>query len=115
MRGRRYFEKMEHKRRLKKIHAMKYANMENPKLLEQEIRESADDSRYSHIRGERNGGYHYWDQFYLSGSRGFAKKYSDKRIRQRFRERIRNTDPEDVIALRGSDYEKEFDYAWTIW
>ena len=115
MRGRRYFDKMEHKRRMKKKHARQYGNRENPKLLEQEMRQDLDDSAYSRRRAERNGGYHYWDQFYLSGSRGFAKKYSDKRIRQKFREQIRNEDPEDVSALRGSEYEKEFDYAWAVW
>ena len=28
---------------------------------------------------------------------------------------IKCIDPEDVIAMRGADYEKEYDYMYTIW
>ena len=63
----------------------------------------------------RNDGWEYWQEWYMTGSRQYAKKYSDKRIRQKYRQLIRNTDPEDITAPRGADYEKEYDYVWTIW
>ena len=50
-----------------------------------------------------------------TGRRQYAKKYSDRRIRQKYRQLIHNLDPEDVTAPRGADYEKEYDYNWTIW
>ena len=68
-----------------------------------------------HYRYQRNNGWEYWTEWYMSGRRQYAKKYSDKRIRQKYRQMISNMDPEDVTTLRGADYEKEYDYAWTVW
>lgn len=91
----------------------------NPVLDEAEERESFMEAMESfwgrRHQDLRNGGYQYWNEFYLSGPRGFAKRSTNRRIRQQYREMIANNDPEDIMAHQGSEYQKEFDYAWTIW
>jgi hypothetical protein len=51
----------------------------------------------------------------LSGSRKYAKCCTNRRIRNMYRTRIKSMSPEDIVAPRNSDYEKEFDYLWTIY
>lgn len=116
----RYALKRRHKRKIKKKHMLRYSGGadQNLKIFEDRLRRDAEeyaDTWWRRKHPPRNGGYEYWGECYLSGRRKFAKKFSDKRIRQKYRQMIRNLDPEDVTAPRGSDYEKEFDYAWTIW
>lgn len=63
-----------------------------------------------HANNIRNGGWEYWKTWYMSGRRGFAKKWSNKRVRQQYRQMIHNADHEDIIALRGSGYRDMYDY-----
>jgi len=68
-------------------------------------------------RGKRNGGYEYWKTCYLSGVRRFAKNSTNRVIRAKYRDLLNGVDIEnadDVQALTGSDYEKMFDYWWTV-
>lgn len=85
----------------------------NPKLMEEEYRE-----KYGDMKNARNGGYEYWRSYYLTGSRKYAKSATNGIIRAMYRGLLSVLDPErleDVPALTGSDYEKTFDYDWTIW
>lgn len=115
----RYQQMRRHKRKLKEKYAKsRWDYRENIKLLEAEEREKADRDDWFYRRGPkylRNGGFMYWQDFSISGSRQYAKKYSDKRIRQRFREMLSKMDYEDVPAYHGKDHEKEFDYNWAVW
>ena len=118
----RYALKRRHKRKLEKHYADVYrygsASPGDVRKLREELMREAEDDAYAWYykrHPKRNHGWEYWKVYYLTGRRQFAKKYSDKRIRQRYRQKIRKMDPEDVTAPRGSDYEKEFDYNWTIW
>ncbi len=118
MRLNRHARKMAHKRFLKKRHAETFGAYD-PILDEDKHRadyfetlETYPDSKYI---DHRNEGYTYWDQFYLSGRRRFAKQETNRRIRRKYRELISNEHPDNIPTLRGADYEKEFDYTWTIW
>ena len=83
---------------------------------DRQLREAEEHSDWwSEKHPPKNGGWEYWGEYFLSGMRQYAKKYSDKRIRQKYRQMIKKMDPEDVTAPRGADYEKEYDYWWTIW
>ena len=113
--------KLAHKRKMEQHYANIYHyGSTSPacvrRLREQLIREAEeDDSYWRKKHPPRNRGWEYWKVYYLTGSRQYAKKYSDKRIRQKYRQMIAHMDPEDVTAPRGADYEKEYDYAYTIW
>lgn len=66
----------------------------------------------------RNGGYEYWQAYYLTGPRRYAKFCTNRVIRAMYRDMLRSIDPDDpgdIPAFRGSEYEKIFDYDWTIW
>lgn len=119
MNANRYARKRRHKRELEKKYAKKYAygsgQYDVQWLREKLRREAQEDNWWIRKHPPKNNGWEYWRIYYLSGRRGYAKKYSDKRIRQKYRQMIRHLDLEDVTALRGSDYEKEYDYNWTIW
>lgn len=113
-----YAQKKHHKRVMKKQYAMKYGDITNIRLLRDKLERDAEEYRDSYWYRKhpaRNNGWEYWRQWYISGRRRIAKKYTDKRIRQKYRQMIHRYDPDDVTAPRGSDYEKEYDYAWTIW
>lgn len=107
----RHAMKMRHKHEMQKRYMRKYGGYQNLKIFEEEIRRQ----NHGWYKSQRNGGWDYWSEWYLTGSRQYAKKYSDKRIRQKYRQMIKKLSPEDVTAPRGADYEKEYDYAWTIW
>ena len=110
--------KRRHKRELQKQYMRKYSygREQNLKLFEDKQRNEAnEDSMWIRKHPPRNGGWEYWKQSYLTGMRQYAKKFSDKRIRQKYRIMIDHYDPEDVTAPQGSDYEKEYDYMWTVW
>ena len=62
----------------------------------------------------RNGGYTYWETYYLSGPRKYAKQATNRKIRAKYRDMIKTTDLEEIQVLSGADYEKEFDYWWTV-
>ena len=112
----RHARKRKHKRKMKQRYG--YGSLfsgyrSNIRLMEDEYRrEYGDDADH------RNGGYKYWQAYYLSGMRRFAKEATNGVIRAMYRAMLRSADPEaldDIQALRGSDYEKTFDYDWTIW
>ena len=116
----RYAQKRQHKRKMQKRYMLKYSFGRDHNLTEfrdRLIREAEEyaDTWWGKKHPPRNEGYEYWDEFFYSGMRQYAKKFSDKRIRQKYRQMIKKMDPEDVTAPRGADYEKEFDYWWTIW
>lgn len=111
----RYAEKRRHKRKLKQKYG--YGLYEgyhtNLCMHEQECRE-----RWGDMRNARNGGYQYWQSYYLTGPRQYAKFCTNRAIRAMYRDMMRNLDAEDaddIPALTGADYEKIFDYEWCIW
>ena len=112
----RYALMRKHKRKMKQKFLRHFSLQQyedSIRMLEAQLRE--DNPHYN--RG-RNGGFEYWQNSYLSGKRKFAKRSTNRVIRSRYRDMLRNADEEqleDMRGLRGSDYEKEFDYAWTIW
>lgn len=109
--------KRKHKRELEKKYTIKMYNGDprSVKEFKAKLEEDANDVWWIAFHHPRNNGWEYWKNFYLSGRRQYAKKYTDKRIRQKYRQMIHHFDPEDVTAPQGSDYEKEFDYNWIIW
>lgn len=115
----RYAQKKKHKREMEKKYATRYrfGSPCNVNLLRDQLMREAEeeDSWWLKKHPPRNNGWEYWKDWSLSGARQYAKKFSDKRIRQKYRTMIQKMDAEDVTAPRGADYEKEFDYFWTIW
>lgn len=111
----RYALLREHKRQLKKKYGygLYQGYRENTKLHEAECRE-----RYGDRKNARNGGYEYWQSVYLTGPRQYAKDCTNSAIRAMYRNLLSSADEEaleDIQALTGADYEKIFDYMWTIW
>ena len=111
----RHAQMRRHKRKLKEKYGrgLYTGYRTNPKLMEEEYRE-----KYVDMKNARNGGYEYWQSYYLTGPRKYAKETTNGVIRAMYRALLSVLDPdelEDVQALKGSDYEKTFDYDWTIW
>ena len=121
MKTNRYANKRKHKRELEKKYAKGYAygsGQYDVKFLKQKLVSEANAEENEWWRRKhppRNNGWEYWRTYYMTGMRQYAKKYSDKKIRQKYRRMFRKEDLEDIAALRGADYEKEYDYTWTIW
>lgn len=117
----RYTRKRIHKRKMEKHYANIYGYgggaYDVRKLRDKLMREADEDSDslWRRKHAPRNRGWEYWKYYYLTGRRQYAKKYSDKRIRQKYRQIIKHNDHDDVPALRGAAYEKEYDYSWTVW
>lgn len=104
-----------HKRNLKKkySHGLYEGYRTNLKLHEDWCRENCGDRCNA-----RNGGYEYWQNYYLTGPRQYAKDCTNRVIRAFYRDLFNKLDGdrlEDVQALTGSDYEKMYDYDYTIW
>lgn len=111
----RHAEELRHKRKLKQKygHGLYQGYRTNTHLHEDECRE-----RYGDMRNARNGGYQYWQSYYLTGPRQYAKFCTNRAIRAMYRDLLRSIceeDLDDIQAFQGSDYEKAFDYDWTIW
>ena len=119
MKTNRRARKLRHKREMEKKFAKGYwfgSGRYDVRWLRNKLeRDAQEDWWWIRKHPPRNNGWEYWKVSYLTGPRQYAKKYSDKHIRQKYRLMIHHSDPEDVVALRGADYEKEFDYANTIW
>lgn len=119
----RYARKRRHKRNLEKRFTNQYhygrgSSPGSVRVLRDKLMREAEenaDSWWYRKHPPRNKGWEYWQLCYLTEMRQYAKKYSDKRIRQKYRQMIKKMDPEDVPAPKGADYEKEFDYNWVIW
>ena len=104
-----------HKRKLKQKYGRgpMTAYRTNTRLHEDECRE-----RYGEDRNVRTGGYTYWQTCYLTGPRQFAKRSTNRAIRAMYRDMMNlyaAEDAEEIQALRGADYEKIYDYDYTIW
>lgn len=110
----RYARKRQHKRELKKKHAIAFRNYD-VNADEDYCRRSHEEYKGCKYEDVRNDGYNYWDQFYLSGPRKYAKECTNRKIRAMYRALIANEILSEIIAPQGSDYEKLFDYFWTIW
>lgn len=111
----RYAEERRHKRKLKQKygHGLYEGYRTNIRLHEDECRRE-----YGDRKNARNGGYEYWQSYYLTGPRKYAKWCTNRVIRAMYRDlfrRIREDDLDDIVALHSGDYEKYFDYDWTIW
>ena len=54
----------------------------------------------------------YWKTYYLTGPRSYAKQQTARKARRSFNQKVAHVDWDDFFI---DDYEKSFDYAWTIW
>ena len=117
IRTNRYANKRKHKRLQKKQFARRYGRYgDNLNRLEEEYLENY--TPWYCRRTPPNNGYEYWQTLYLSGVRQYAKWCTNRAIRAYYRDMIRRLDEEgleDLAGLTGSDYEKMYDYAYTIW
>jgi len=106
-----------HKRKLKKkfAHCVFRHYWTNLKLMEEHYKDEANQFDWWMNRHRPNDGFNYWQNGDISGRRKFAKKQTNKVIRTKNREHLANMDPDEIVADRGNDYRKEFDYNWTIW
>ena len=118
----RYAKLRRHKRYLKQRHAnaYRYWNVyDDEQSAHREHEEELESGRHWKWHDPRNFGYTYWNNCYLSGCRKYAKSCTNRRIRAKYRQLAsKNVKDEylgDVVAPQGSDYEKEYDYLWTIW
>lgn len=59
----------------------------------------------------------YWRYCYLSSAKTFAKKATSKAIRNYWKQQLAHCeDWEEIEAgMNRSDYQKQFDYDWTVW
>lgn len=110
----RYERKRAHKRALKKRHAI-HSGTYDPELDKEKERSWYEENIDSKWADRRNNGYQYWDEFYLSGRKTFAKRSTNRRIRSMYREKIATENHAEINAHQGADYQKEFDYAWEVW
>lgn len=128
MRDNRHAAIRRHKLRQKRLYGIHYGGRyaENPKVFEEKKREETENDRrmyrrcHPHESGYRppNGGYEYWKEFYLTGPRKYAKSCTNDVIRAKYRDLLNSLNLEDlenIQALRGSDYEKLFDFWWTLY
>ena len=124
MKQNRYERKRQHIRELKRQHAILWGRY-NTRLDEEHERSNylkcVNSMWLRKYADPRNDGYQYWDRYYLSKSRRYARSCTNKTIRSKYRAKLTNVERteleelEDIIAPRGSDYEKEFDYFWAIY
>ena len=118
MKDNRYARKRQHKRELKKKHAVRYDNYDiglDERLAKEEYARDLESGQVCKWQDPRNEGYTYWVDFSLSGSRSYAKYCTNRKIRSKYRDLIASQEFDHIMALRGSQYEKEYDYFWTIW
>ena len=110
----RYARKRQHKRELKRKHAIAFQKYDIG-VDEDYCRRSHEEFEGSKYDDGRNGGYNYWNQFYLSGPRRYAKYCTNRKIRSMYRALLTNEILSEIVAPQGSDYEKLFDFWWTIY
>ena len=116
MRLNRHARMRQHKRELKKKHAANSWCQFDTRIDEERAHRNYEEDKDSKWVDKRNEGYDYWNHCYLSGRRRFAKDCTNRKIRNIYRNLIASGEfLDDVIAPKGSDYEKFFDYLWTIW
>ena len=94
---------------------------------EQYLATRSDEEREYRTRAYKQGGLpsceQYWSTCYVSGPRCFAKDMTSSILRSDWRN-MKNTlllleddefDDVDYSIGNNSDYQKHFDYTWTIW
>ena len=94
---------------------------------EQYLATRSDEEREYRTRAYKQGGLpsceQYWSTCYVSGPRGFAKDMTSSILRSDWRN-MKNAlllleddefDDVDYSIGNNSDYQKHFDYTWTIW
>lgn len=113
----RWQRKKQHKRELKRSYANHngYFNLREYEQHEKEKYERDKDYWLRRVDDPRNGGYQYWNRWYLSGNRKIARRATERKIRQAFREMLHKMDLEDVRGDSNSDYRKRHDFWWEIW
>lgn len=115
----RYAKLRRHKRYLKQRHANAFHRWNAHEDERKEREYAAEDTYWNRKHPTRNGGYEYWSNCYLSGCRKYARYCTNRHIRAKYRQLLaKNTKDEyfaDVVAPTGSDYEKEYDYLWSIY
>lgn len=61
----------------------------------------------------------YWSHYYLTERRQYAKKATSRAIRNYWRNELANFNGEDWddfdSGMNNADYQKHFDYAWTVY
>ena len=116
MRDNRYSRKPQHIYKQKKRHAVRYNHYDAGLDEREERRKFIEDLENGYNWNDpRNGGYHYWEEFYLTGPRAYAKSCTNRKIRAKYRDMINREDPEHIMGLKGSQYEKEYDFRWTLY
>ena len=118
MKDNRYARKRQHKRELKKKHAVRYDNYDpglDERLAKEEYARDLESGSITKWHDCRNDGYAYWVDFSLSGPRSYAKYCTNRKIRSKYRNLLATQEFENIMTLSGSQYEKEYDYFWTIW
>ena len=94
---------------------------------EQYLATRSDEERKYRTRAYKQGGLpsceQYWSTCYVSGPRGYAKDMTSSILRSDWRN-MKNAlllleddefDDVDYSIGNNSDYQKHFDYTWTIW
>ena len=94
---------------------------------EQYLATRSDEEREYRTRAYKQGGLpsceQYWSTCYVSGPRGYAKDMTSSILRSDWRN-MKNAlllleddefDDVDYDIGNNSDYQKHFDYTWTIW
>lgn len=103
--------KLHHKKMMKKAYTKTYGY-----TSEEECKKRYDEWLEWNMNPDpRNGGYYYWQRFYLSGRRKYAKSETNNKIRARYRNVKIEEDLESVCAPSKSGYQKEYDYNWIVW
>lgn len=118
MRLNHYERKRQHKRELKKKHAVRYSLFDpgfDERKTKEDFAKDLEDGYHWKWQDPRNDGYNYWFEFSLSGPRQYAKDCTNRRIRSKSKQLLANEEFENIMSLQGSDYEKEYDYWWTIY
>ena len=63
--------------------------------------------------------YQYWSHYYITGPRQYAKKSTSRAVRNYWRNEINCFDGDDwddfEAGMNNNDYQKLFDYAWTVY
>ena len=96
-----YQRKMLHKRKLKKKATLNLYSVYGGSYEDMKVHSKWWDGKY-------------WKRYYVSGVRQFARFCSERKIRTKYRDAINVDDFEELYAPQHSDYQKEFDFWWTV-
>ena len=117
----RYYKMCEHKRRMKD-RFLKNPFMGSAIGMEfEEYLASLNDFWRSYSYGARKDYMpaceQYWRHAYISGPRKYAKEETNRKVRAYWKNELAHCeDWEDFDSnMQNTDYQKHFDYAWTVW